>query len=225
MMPLELARLLQLTSPILPIGGYSYSHGLESAIGQRIVTDTESLTRWMSDILEFSMMSSEIPWLESLLAAWLADAPGVASLNDGFLATRESAELRAGCVQMGYSLCSLLCSLPEIPARIVETLRTIGEPSLPCAWSAAATAWNIAADQAVMGYLWSWAENQVVVAMKTVPLGQSAGQRALLFIGARIARLVVERKDRPPHSRSNFAPALAIISCQHENQYSRLFRS
>jgi urease accessory protein len=217
---------LQLSSQILPIGGYSYSQGLESAIEQRIVTDAESLRRWMLDMLEFSMMSCEIPWLESLHEAWLAaDAANIASLNEEFLATRESAELRAACVQMGYSLRSLLDTLPDMPPCTLETLRSIHEPSLPCAWSAAATAWQLAAEQTVMGYLWSWAENQVLVAMKAVPLGQSAAQGVLVRIGSRLAGLVAAGTSRAPQHRSNFAPALAILSSQHESQYSRLFRS
>jgi urease accessory protein len=159
-------------------------------------------------------------------AAWIAQEHAhVASLNGEFLATRESAELRAAGVQMGYSLRSLLYALPDVPIATIETLRSIDEPSLPCVWSAAAAAWEIAAEDTIMGYLWSWAENQVIVAMKAVPLGQSAAQRVLLLIGSKIALLAESGADRPVDARSNFAPALAILSCRHETQYSRLFRS
>jgi urease accessory protein len=73
--------------------------------------------------------------------------------------------------------------------------------------------------------LWTWAENQVLVAMKSVPIGQSAGQRILLDAGAEIASLAA-RPPPPDGARpSNFAPGLAILSSQHETQYSRLFRS
>jgi urease accessory protein len=223
---LPLARLLQLSSQALPIGGYSHSQGLESAIEHRIVTDEASLSAWMSDILEYSMTTCEVPWLLSMRAAWMAkEHAGVASLNGEFLATRESAELRAAGIQMGYSLCSLLHALPDIPAATLDTLRSIDEPSLPCAWSAAAAAWDIPAGETIMGYLWSWAENQVIVSMKAVPLGQSAAQRVLLLIGSKVALLAESGACRPEDSRSNFAPALAILSSQHETQYSRLFRS
>jgi urease accessory protein len=199
---------------------------LESAIEHRIVTDEASLSGWISDILEFSMTTCEVPWLLCMRAAWMAkEHADVASLNGEFLATRESAELRAAAVQMGYSLSSLLYSLPDVPTATIETLRSIEEPSLPCAWSAAAAAWGIATDDTIMGYLWSWAENQVIVAMKAIPLGQSAAQRVLLLIGSKIALLAESGADRPEDLRSNFAPALAILSSQHETQYSRLFRS
>jgi len=244
MRPSVLARLLQLCSQALPIGGYSHSQGLEAAIDQRVVTDEGSLLRWISDVLEFSMQSFEIPCMLSMSAAWTGGGPeSIAALNDEFLSTRESAELRAASVQMGFSLRALLCSLPDFPARSADALRAIQEPSLPCVWSAAAAAWQIELQEAVIGYLWTWAENQVLVAMKAVPIGQSTGQRVLLAIGSKIAQLAA-RMDfgemgfaimglgemdsgeiaRMP-SGSNFCPGLAILSSQHETQYSRLFRS
>jgi urease accessory protein len=240
--PIALARLLQLSSQSLPVGGYSHSHGLESAIEHQVVTDEESLLRWISDVLEFCMQSFEIPWLLSLGAAWaVGDAETVAALNDEFLASRESAELRAAAVQMGFSLRALLCALPDVPPSTALTLRSMPEPSLPCAWSAAAAAWRIEPRDAVTGYLWAWAENQVVVALKAVPLGQSAGQRVLLAVGSKIAELAEDASGGAACTGaactggaaigvagelySNFSPGLAILSSQHETQYSRLFRS
>jgi len=243
MSPLPLARLLQLSSQALPIGGYSHSQGLESAIEQAIVSEESSLLRWISDVLEFSMTSFEIPCLLSMWAAWVGGSPAaVAALNDEFLSTRESAEIRAAGVQMGFSLRALLGNLPDVPASTVDALRAIQEPSLPCVWSAAATVWQIEPQEAVIGYLWAWAENQVLVAMKAVPIGQSAGQRVLLAIGSRIAQIAAQMGSgnmasetgasktgasemKGMSSGSNFFPGLAILSSQHETQYSRLFRS
>lgn len=237
---IALARLLQLSSQSLPVGGYSHSHGLESAIEHRLVTDEASVLRWISDVLEFCMHPFEIPWLLLLGEAWAAaDPAAVASLNDEFLAARESAELRAAAVQMGYSLRALLGVLPDVPPSTALALRSMPEPSLPCVWSAAAAAWGIEPRDAVTGYLWAWAENQVVVALKAVPLGQSAGQRILLAMGSKIAELAdgvslggdaigaagVGVAAAAGERYSNFSPGLAILSSQHETQYSRLFRS
>jgi urease accessory protein len=242
MRPVVLARLLQLSSQALPIGGYSHSQGLEAAIDQRIVTDEGSLLRWVSDVLEFSMKSFEIPSMRSMAAAWArSDPAAIAALNEEFLSTRESAEIRAAAVQMGFSLCSLVCMLPAFPTGTINTLRTIWEPSLPCVWSATTTAWEIEPQDSVLGYLWAWAENQVLVAMKAVPIGQSAGQRVLLAMGSRIAQVAADMRtvaagtegsgeipgddESEGEDRSNFSPGLAILSSQHETQYSRLFRS
>jgi urease accessory protein len=236
MRPIVLARLLQLSSQALPIGGYSHSQGLEAAIDQRVVTDEDSLLRWISDVLEFSMKSFEIPSMRSMAAAWARNDPAaIATLNQEFLSTRESAEIRAAAVQMGFSLCTLVCTLPDVPTGTIDALRTIREPSLPCVWSATTTAWEIEPRDSALGYLWAWTENQVLVAMKAVPIGQSAGQRVLLAMGSRIADVA----SNPPSDGggtdgagrdsvddySNFSPGLAILSSQHETQYCRLFRS
>jgi urease accessory protein len=227
---IALARLLQLSSQALPIGGYSHSQGLESAIEAGVVCDEASLLRWITDVCEYCMRGFEIPCLLAMAAAWdSGDAARAAELNEDFLATRESAELRASAVQMGYSLRALLCVLPDMPAGTMDALRSMHEPSLPCVWSAASTAWRIEPTESVVGYTWNWAENQVLAAMKAMPVGQSAGQRVLLDLGRRIAHMaesVVEvAAVQPPERCANFAPGLAILCSQHESQYSRLFRS
>jgi urease accessory protein len=134
---------------------------------------------------------------------------------------------------MGFSLYALVRTLPDFPTDIADRLRAVLEPSLPCAWSAVAAAWDIEPKESVMGYLWTWAENQVLVAMKAVPIGQSAGQRVLLAVGSKIAEMAADVPSRgaggigeiSSEEYSNFSPGLAILSSQHETQYSRLFRS
>jgi urease accessory protein len=221
-----LARLLHLSSQTLPIGGYSHSHGLESAIERQVVTDVASLERWIVDSMAYNLGSFEIPCLLSMTAAWTAgDAALVAALNDEYLASRESRELRSAAVQMGHSLRVLLDVLPDLPPALSARLNAMAEVGLPCAWSAAVSAWRIDPVDAAIGYLWSWAENQVLVAMKTLPLGQSAGHRLLLGLGPRLSALAEDCAASAAGLQSNFTPGLAILSSQHETQYSRLFRS
>jgi urease accessory protein len=219
-------RLFQIASQAMPIGGYSHSHGLEAAIESGFVRNEASVQQWIMDMLSFSMASYEVPCLMVMSAAWAAARfDAVSRLNDEFLATRESAELRSATIQMGYSMRALIAALPDLPDALIGTLQRMREPCLPCVWSGAAAAWSIKPTDSIAAYLWSWAENQVLVAMKSVPIGQSAGQRVLLNLGSLIARLAEHGLPRGADKRSNFAPGLAILSSQHETQYSRLFRS
>lgn len=198
-------RLLQLASPTLPVGAYSYSGGLEAAIEAGLVTDAASAQRWIGDVLEHSLLKMEAPLLLRMI-----EEPA-ASWNEMFLASRETAELRAETVQMGYSLNRLL---PELGVEACP----LEEPSFPAVYAQAVRAWGIAPRQALTAYLWAWLENQVMAAVKAVPLGQTDGQRILLALGARLQEV---NEEEP----GNFAPGLAILSSRHETQYSRLFRS
>lgn len=198
-------RLLQLASPTLPVGAYSYSGGLEAACEAGIVTDAASAQRWIGDVLEHSVLKMEAPLLLRMI-----EEPAV-EWNEQFLASRETAELRAETVQMGYSLNRLLPDL-GVEACPYE------EPSFPAVFAQAVRAWGILARQALTAYLWAWLENQVMAAVKAVPLGQTDGQKILLALGARLGDV---SEDEP----GNFAPGLAMLSSKHETQYSRLFRS
>jgi urease accessory protein len=206
---MSLARLLQLASPALPVGAYSYSGGLESAVDAGIVKDAASAQAWIEGVLEHSIGPFDAP----VVFQSISFPERREEMNDLYIASRESAELRAETVQMGYSLCRLLRELG------VEGVPE-GEASFPSAFACAASAWDIDPREAVQAYLWGWLENQVMAAVKAVPLGQTDGQRILLALGAKLA---AHAEGTEPVT--NFAPMLAILSSRHETQYSRLFRS
>ncbi|HJV28342.1 MAG TPA: urease accessory protein UreF [Aromatoleum sp.] len=225
---LPLIRLLQLASPALPVGAYTYSQGLEWAVESGSVKDEAGAARWIGGLLEWNLARFEAPLVAQLIRAWDEDGDvQVAPLNADFLASRETDELRAETVQMGFSLVRLLADLDAFAALPGWRTRLLAlkEPSFPAAWSAAAAAWGIPVDMALPAYLWAWLENQVMAAVKTVPLGQSAGQRLLATLGARIPALAVQAAALPMADWSNFTPGLALASSRHETQYTRLFRS
>lgn len=218
-MSLALTRLLQLASPALPVGAYTYSQGLEWAVESGVVSDEASARQWIGDQLEWNLARFEAPLLARMIAAARAgDAEAMRSLDAQYLASRETAELRAETLQMGHSLKRLVSDLGEDIA-IDPT------PTYPAAWSAVAAAWEIDARDALAAWLWSWVENQAMAAIKTVPLGQAAGQRILLALGARIPAAVAQALMLDEDNFSNFAPGFAIACARHETQYSRLFRS
>ena len=221
---MSLVRLLQLASPALPVGAYSYSQGLEWAIEAGTVCDEATTLTWISDLLAWNQGRFELPLLAALLVAWRGEADP-AELNELFLSSRESAELLAETKQMGYSMTRLLSELDDFPAAMLARLRAIESPSFPAAWSCAAVAWDIDETAALTAYLWSWAENQVMAALKAVPLGQAAGQRLLAALGGEIPAIVECALALSSADFSNFAPGFAIACSRHETQYSRLFRS
>ena len=221
-------RLLQLASPALPVGAYTYSQGLEWAVETGVVRDEAGASRWIGDLLEWSMGRFEAPLVAQLIEAWdAADDTRVAHLNGEFVASRESSELRAETLQMGYSLVRLLAGLDafaSVPGWRTR-LAAVPEVSFPAAWSAAAAAWQVPPDMALAAYLWSWLENQAMAAMKLVPLGQSAGQRLLAALGERIPAVAARAAALPEDEWSNFTPGLALACSRHETHYPRLFRS
>jgi len=223
---LALSRLLQLASPLLPVGAYSYSQGLEWAIETGIVTDAPSARRWIGDALQLSLCRFELPLLLRLCRSWNnADEAALAHWNAIWCAGRDNAEARAETLQMGYSLARLLDELDALDATAKARLGRIAPMTFPLAYAATAATWNIDADQAQHAYAWSWAENQVSAALKTVPLGQVAGQRLLLALGALLPQALATAAALPDDAISNFAPGLSLAGCRHETQYSRLFRS
>lgn len=224
---LQLARLLQLASPALPVGAYTYSQGLEWAVESGVISDEASAGRWIADLMQHGIGCYEAPLVGALMTAWSGgEIAEIECLNAEFLASRESAELRAETVQMGFSMRRLLRDLrDETLAPVATTVEALPEVAFPTVWAGIAAHWQIDPESAITAYLWSWAENQVMAALKAVPLGQASGQRLLAELGRQIPDAAVNAKNRPKTTWSNFTPAFAIACARHETQYSRLFRS
>jgi urease accessory protein len=224
-----LARLLQLSSPTLPVGSYSYSQGLEWAVSSGAIHDETSAGEWIEAVLEHGVAAWDASWVAALMRAAGAGAYAqVAALNERFLASRETRELRAETVQTGKSLLELLRDSGELPAAALHTLEALdaGEGlAYPTAWSTAAVARGIDVEDALVAYLWSWLENSVLAALKSVPLGQRAGQRLLTRLGARLEDLAADAAARPLDRCRNLLPGFTLASMHHETQYTRLFRS
>jgi urease accessory protein len=223
--PLALSRLLQLASPMLPVGAYSYSGGLEAAIESGTVSDADGAQNWIGDVLALYLARFELPILSRMHQAWLNGGDGADPWNARFRAGRDTSEGRAETLQMGRSLALLLRDLGEFPAEGLMRLQTMAPVTFPLAYAFATAHWAIPVAAALHAYAWSWTENQVGVAMKAVPIGQVAGQRILASVAAEIPAIVARVADHPDDAISNFAPGLALAACRHETQYSRLFRS
>jgi urease accessory protein len=223
--PTTLLGLMWLASPALPVGGFSYSEGLESAVDAGIVHDGPSAADWLADQLQLGLARADLPLLAAAHAALAAhDAARIAELNTWMLATRETTELRAQCEQMGRSMLEWLRQRGDDP-RVATLAALQPAPAWPIAFALATVQAGAAVRDALLTFGFSWAENQVQAALKAVPLGQSAGQRILARLAQDLPAAVEAALALGDDARQAFTPMLAIRSAQHETQYSRLFRS
>lgn len=221
--------LLQLASPALPIGGYSYSAGLEWAIEDGQVRDEAGARAWIADALTLVHASFDGPLMLAALRALRtggASADDVlAGLNAEALAARETVELRLESEQMGFSLGRWLQAVCPDPAHDDTLARRLDPLSLPVAWAVASDRLGLTERDALLGLLWSFVENQVMVLMKALPLGQIAAQRLLRSLEPALEAAIAAAGALPRARWSSAAPLLAVASARHETQYSRLFRS
>ena len=221
----SLLQLMWLASPALPVGGFSYSEGLEAAVENALVRDEATASDWLVDQLHLSLARSELAVLAKAIGAWRrGDIDHLRELNDWVLRTRESQEMRAQTEQMGRSLLDWLRNHDTGAAADIDACAQL-QPTYPVAFALAASATRAGVRDALLAYAFGWAENMMSAAIKSVPLGQSAGQRILSRLADEIPAAVQLALDTRDSERQAFTPMLAILSAQHETQYSRLFRS
>ncbi len=219
---LQLLQLLQLTSPSLPIGGFSWSQGLESAIDQGWLKNENDLLEWLQGTAQHSFIYQEWPLLTRLMkSTQLADTEQQAYWNHVSLALRETAELRQEDVQMGAALLKLSKDMDIPQAQQWQQ----SETSYITAFAMVATSKQIELQAACTGLIWSWLENQIAAALKAFPMGQTAGQRIFHKIVENIPSWYQQSCQVTDEEIGFSVPGVVLASMQHENQYSRLFRS
>jgi urease accessory protein len=221
-----LLQLMWLASPALPVGGFSYSEALEAAVEGGCIGDEAQAARWLTDQLGLSLARSDLAVVAKAFAAWQRhDLASVIELNDWFTQTRETSELRQQAQQMGRSLVEWLKNRDDDDARVARLAALSPAPTWPVAFALAAAQTGAPLREALLAFAFGWAENMVQAALKAVPFGQSAGQRILGQLSDAIPAAVEHAIRLHDSERQAFTPMLAILSAQHETQYSRLFRS
>lgn len=219
-----LLHLLWLASPALPVGGFSYSEGLEAAVDAGVVHDEASAGDWLLNQLELVQARAELPLAAAAHAAARAlDGTRLAELNAWVLQTRETAESLLQTQQMGRSLLAWLQGqLPDAPVLVL--LQALAPaPAWPVVMGAVTAARGAAVEPALQAIAFGWAENLMQAAVRAVPLGQTAGQRLLARLVQAIPQAVARALSAPEPLA--FAPMLGVLGARHETQYSRLFRS
>ncbi len=214
-------RIMQLSSVSLPVGGYAFSQGMEYAIETGWVTKQQQVADWTALQLTQSLARVDLPVLRLAMDAWATQDEGrIVELNDLVLACRETKELRLNDTAMGEALARLLRSL-EIPTPFVR----LEDISFVVLFAIAAKHWQIDYDTAALGFAWSWLENQIAAATKLVPLGQTQAQKLLGELQPVLMEAITLADQLDEDDIGAGLPAVAIASCLHETQYSRLFRS
>ncbi|MDB5860678.1 MAG: ureF [Ramlibacter sp.] len=223
-----LLQLMWLASPALPVGGFSYSEGLEAAVEAGLVRDEASAGDWLVDQLHLSMARGDL----AVVAAVAREPERAEQLDQWVRHTRETSEMRQQAEQMGRSLGDWQQSVgwvavgtPPLRATGGVAARTHPTHTYPVAFARAAYATGAPSRSILLTFAFSWSENMMQSAIKSVPLGQSAGQRILARLAAEIPLAVDHAMTLGDDTRQAFTPMLAILSARHETQYSRLFRS
>ena len=218
--------LLQLVSPALPVGGFSYSEGLEVLVQTNGLNDEQAVQDWLTAELTRGALRLEVaalPKLRQQLELWVHQGDvqgrfGVQNLDGWLLATREASELRAQQRQMGQSLVQLLDDLghplPE-PVRL----------SWPAAWSWAASAMAIPVLDMLEGYLYGWVANQLSAAVRLVPLGPTRAQVLQQRLLPLVQEQALQLRDMDPQQMWSAGVGASLTQLAHAELYSRLFRS
>ena len=221
--PRATLRLMQLCSPMLPVGAYAYSQGLEFAVSSGWIKDDDTTSFWIKGLLKNSLTNLDVPLLYRLHKAWSVNVKkNVFYWNDYLYASRDSRELQAEEQQLAHALARLLGDLGISEA--VEW-REYSRACFLSLFSLGASHWKIPINEASCGYLWMWAENQVLAAIKLVPVGQTSGQKILSSVIEIIPELVSAGLSLKDEEMGYTAPGQGIASALHETQYTRLFRS
>lgn len=220
--------MMWLASPTLPVGGFSYSEGLEAAVDAGLVTDEAQTLDWLRSQLQLTLARSELPVACAAHAAWAAaDITSLQTIQTWVLTTRETFELRQQTQQMGRSMLEWLRQLQSDHPLLPLATQLEPVPVWPLAFALGALALGLDADRMAQALAFSWLENQVQAALRAVPLGQSSGQRLLAALTPAIPAAVAQARNLQHRMDDwqSFSPMLAILSSRHETQYSRLFRS
>ena len=211
-----LVHALHLFSASLPIGAFAFSQGLEAAIDTGHVRDTESLSRWCESVMRFSLTTLDCHY--AVRAYRATSDTTFREINAEMLASRETHELLQEDLLLGAAFKKWAVDQGiDVP--------DAHEYSLICLYGWVAARYGLPEDWLISGILWSWLENQMIVAAKAIPLGQNALQNILAELKPQISECVDQSLESLSTDPSSTVPLLSILSAQHEAQYSRLFRS
>ena len=222
----KLNRLLQLCSANLPVGGFSFSQGLEYAIEMGWVNNPETTFDWVNLNLNESIARTDLAVIKRLYRALEeGDLASFKSYNELLIACRESSELRLADVAMGKAIVRLLKNLEGVDSEPYENLFEQSDSSFVSIFALTAYLFKLDLISAQSGYCWTYLDNQIAAATKMVPLGQTQSQNLLFSLSEKVASAIEVANQIEDDEIGVSLPRLAMASAWHETQYTRLFRS
>lgn len=222
----SLLQLMWLASPALPIGGFSYSEGIEAGVDAACIATFREANDWLIDQLHLSLARADLAVVAKAIPAWRrGDLARIDELNDWVQQTRETSELRLQTEQMGRSMLDWWRKQTSFHGNFQGDRDFLKSPTYPLVFALAASSTQAGVRDCLMSFAFGWAENMTQAAVRAVPLGQTDGQRILANLAEQIPAAVDAAMRLQDGERQAFSPMLAILSSQHETQYSRLFRS
>ena len=224
-----LLRLQSWLSPAFPTGAFSYSHGLETAIDEGLVSDLDGLRHWLEGALHHGVGRTDA-WfvVEAAVATQDRDARRLVEVGELASALCGAAELRHETRVQGQAFLATLKAVwpHERLDWATAVLAEDGIPAtLPIAAGLAGAAHGIALERFVPLYLGALVANLVSAGVRLVPLGQTDGQRAVAALEPTVAEVAAHALRRTEAQPGSAALIIDLCAMRHETQYTRLFRS
>ncbi|TBW33951.1 urease accessory protein UreF [Siculibacillus lacustris] len=220
-------------SPAFPVGGFSYSHGLEWAIEAGAVTTAAGLAAWLGDVLVHGAGRNDAILLAAAHRATVADdVERLAEVVELAAASQPSRERRLEATAQGAAFVRAIADTWQTPrfAELLDRLAARMAPATPTwthavAVGTAAGAHGLALDRVLPAFLQGFAASVISAGVRAVPLGQSDGLRVLRSLGPTLRAVAAAGAGGDLDLLGGAAVLADIASMRHETQYTRLFRS
>ncbi len=213
-------------SPSYPVGAFSYSHGLEMAVEKGLITDRKTGEAFVRDILTFGAGQLDARLLASAYDAALKKDDKalyeICELAAAFTATKE---LTLESHAQGEAF--LKITRDCLPGPTLDRLMKVwpGPFAYNIAVGVAAAGARLPLELTLTAFLHGFAANLVSALVRLVPLGQTDGQILTMALKDTITELAQIKAGDPSHIFASSALMVDLCSMQHEQQYTRLFRS